>query len=75
MMIYNFVNKEKKSLDSFQYYLTTLTLFTLKDKNVTKEEMLPIKPKIEEYLLGQYDFRFNVLTRPNRIPLRRKIGH
>lgn len=31
-------------------------------ENVVKEEMLPVKPKMEEYLLGQYDFRFNVLT-------------
>ena len=32
------------------------------NKNAAKEEKSYVKPKMEEYLFGRYDFRFNVLT-------------
>ena len=32
------------------------------NENAAKEEKSPVKPKMEEYLFGRYDFRFNVLT-------------
>ena len=32
------------------------------NENAAKEEKTHVKPKMEEYLFGRYDFRFNVLT-------------
>ena len=32
------------------------------NENAAKEEKSYVKPKMEEYLFGRYDFRFNVLT-------------
>ena len=32
------------------------------NETAAKEEKSPVKPKMEEYLFGRYDFRFNVLT-------------